>query len=103
MSEWYYDEKAKEFNDLRLRLLTMEDFITKFVNLQHYVPYLRDAKAKVYIFISCLPLTYKEKNVFDMSKTMDEAIIKAKLCYLLFKQRSELSINLQNKKNEKMV
>ena len=36
-----------------------------------------------------------------MPKTMDEAIRKAKLCYHLFKQRSELTRNWKNKKNEK--
>ena len=42
MLEQYYDEKAKEFNDLRLGQLTMEEFVTNFVNLQRYVPYLKD-------------------------------------------------------------
>ena len=75
----------------------MEEFVTKFVNLQCYVSYLKDEKDKVYRFISCLPVTYKEKIEFDMPKTMDEAIRKAKLCYHLFKQRSELSRNWENK------
>ena len=44
----------------------MEEFVTEFVNLQHYVPYLRVQKAKVYNFISCLPPVYKEKNVFEI-------------------------------------
>ena len=72
--ERYYDEKAKEFNDLQLGMLTMEDFVTKFINLQRYVPYLRDEKAIVYKFISFLPTTYKERIEFDIPKTMDEAI-----------------------------
>ena len=42
MSEIYYDEKGKEFNDLRLGTLTMDEFVTKFVNLQCYVPYLKE-------------------------------------------------------------
>ena len=102
MSERYYDEKAKEFNDLRLGTLTMDEFVTKFVNLQRYVPYLKEEKAKVYRFISCLPAAYKEKIDFEMPKTMDEAIIKANLFYHLFKQRSELTKSWKNKKNEKM-
>ena len=98
MSERYYDEKDKEFNDLRLGMSTMEEFVTKFVHLQRYVPYLRQKKARVYRFISCLAPTYKENIDFDMPNTMDEAIRKDKLCYHLFKQRSELSKNWQNKK-----
>ena len=48
MLDRYYDEKAKEFNDLRLGQLTMEEFVTKFVNLQCYVPYMKDENEKVY-------------------------------------------------------
>ena len=87
MSERYYNEKTKEFNDLRLGMSNMEEVVTKFVNLQCYVPYLSDEKTRVYMFISCLPLTYKENIEFDMPNTMDEAIRKSKLCYHLFKQR----------------
>ena len=79
----------------------MEEFITKFVNLQHYVPYLKDETEKVYQIINCLPLVYKDKIEFGMPKNIDEVIRKAKLCYLLFKQISELSKTWQNKKNEK--
>ena len=52
---------------------------------------MKDEKIKVYRFISCLHPAYKVKIEFDMPKTMDEAIRKAKLCYLLFKHRFELS------------
>ena len=82
-------------------MLTMEEFVTKFMNLQCYVPYLRDGNDKVYRFISCLALAYKEKIEFDMPNTLDEAIRKDKLCYHLFKQRLELSKNWKNKKKMK--
>ena len=44
----------------------MEEFVTEFVNLQRYVPYLRVEKAKVYSFISGLSLMYKEKIAFEI-------------------------------------
>ena len=44
----------------------MEEFVTEFVNLQRYVPYLRVEKAKVYSFFSGLPLVYKENIVFEI-------------------------------------
>ena len=66
----------------------MDEFVTKFVNLQHYVRYLKEEKAKVYRFISCLPPAYKENIDFEITKTMDGEIIKANLFYHLFKQRS---------------
>ena len=44
----------------------MEEFVTEFVNLQRYVPYLRVEKAKVYSFISGLRLVNKEMIVFEI-------------------------------------
>ena len=44
----------------------MEEFVTEFVNLQRYVPYLRVEKTKVYSFINGLPLVYKEKIAFEI-------------------------------------
>ena len=46
----------------------MKEFETEFVNLQHYVPYLRVEKDKVYSFINFLPLVYKENIVFEIPK-----------------------------------
>eukprot|EP00253_Pinus_taeda_P030673 PITA_30673 len=47
LTERFYDEKSKEFHDLRLGKLTMDEFITKFSSLLHYVPHIREEKAKV--------------------------------------------------------
>ena len=44
----------------------MDEFVTKFVNLQCYAHYPKEEKAKVYRFISFLPLAYKEKIEFEM-------------------------------------
>ena len=79
----------------------MEEFIMKFINLQCYVPYLKDDKAKLCRFISFLPPYYKDKIEFEMPKTMGEAMRKEKLWYLLFKQRYELNRTWRNKNNEK--
>ena len=46
----------------------MGEFVTEFVNLQCYVPYLRVERAKVYSFINCLPPVYKENIVFEIPK-----------------------------------
>ena len=59
MSERYYDGKSKGFNELILVQLTMEEFVTKSVNLQRYVRYLKDKEAKLYWFITFLPPNYR--------------------------------------------
>jgi len=81
LTERFYSEKARELHDLRLGQQTMDEFITRFTSLLHYVPYIREVKAKVQRFISYLPLAMRERIEVDNPKTMDEMIRKAKICY----------------------
>ena len=47
MSEQYYEERAKEFYELKLGSMKMKDLNNKFLSLLRYVPYLVDEKPKV--------------------------------------------------------
>jgi len=55
LSESYYERKTKEFYELRLGQMTMEDLINKFLDLLRFVPYIKEEKVKVQRFLSCLP------------------------------------------------
>lgn len=77
LSKRYYDEKAKEFHELRLGALTMDDYVDRFTSLLRYVPYMREEKAKIQRFTSSLPNFRKEKLEFDYPKTMDDAVQKS--------------------------
>lgn len=55
LNERYCDQKAKEFYDLKLGHMTIEEYVSKFLNLQMHVPYLKEEKDKVQRFISFLP------------------------------------------------
>ena len=55
LTERFYDEKAREFHDLRLGQQTMDEFITRFTSLLRYVPYIREEKEKVQRFVRSLP------------------------------------------------
>ena len=81
LTECYYDEKAKEFHELRLGTLTMDEYVTRFMSLLCYVPYMQEKKAKIQHFISSLPNFTKEKMEFDYPKTMDDVVHKARICY----------------------
>ncbi|MCY6488344.1 hypothetical protein, partial [Actinobacillus pleuropneumoniae] len=90
LTKHFYDEKEREFHDLRLGQQTMDEFITRFTSLFRYVPYIREEKAKVQRFISSLPLNMRERIEFDNPKTMDEAIRKVGICYQQSKQKGEI-------------
>ena len=47
MSEWYYKRKIKEFHELKLWYMNMDDFSNKFIEMLRYVPYLKDEKIKI--------------------------------------------------------
>lgn len=81
LTERFYDEKAREFHDLRLGQQTMDEFINRFTSLLRYVPYIKEEKAKVQRFVSSLPSYIRERIEFDNPRTMDEAIRKARICY----------------------
>jgi hypothetical protein len=84
LSEKYMDGKTKEFYELRLGQLTIDEFVNKFLELLRYVPYIKDEKEKMQRFISGLPQTYRDRIEFDEPKTLEEAIWKARYCYEQF-------------------
>jgi hypothetical protein len=55
LSEIYYERKTKEFYELRLGQMTMDDLINKFLELLRFVPYIQEDKVKIQQFLSCLP------------------------------------------------
>lgn len=99
--EHFYDEKSREFHDLKLGQLMMEEYITKFTSLLCYVPYLRDEKAKFHRFLRILLTHMKEGIKFMNTRTMDEAIRKERMCYQQYKAKGELGKGWQSKKEHK--
>ena len=51
MSERFFDRKVKEFHELRMGSMTMDAFINIFLDLLHYVPYIKDEKVKIQQFL----------------------------------------------------
>ena len=47
LSDRPYDDKIKEFHDLRLGQYTMEEYANKFLEHLRYVKYIRDDKVKI--------------------------------------------------------
>jgi hypothetical protein len=86
LSESYYERKTKEFYELRLGQMTMDDLINKFLELLRFVPYIREDKVKIQRFLSCLPQSYKDRIEFDNPKTLSEVFRKARMCYDQYKQ-----------------
>ena len=81
MTERFFNRKVKEFHELRMGSMTMDAFINIFLDMLHYVPYIKDEKLKIQQFLGCLPHNFQERIEFDMPKTLDITIEKARLFY----------------------
>ena len=79
----------------------MEDLINKFIELLHFVPYIKEEKVKVQWFLSCLRPSYKDQIEFDNPKTLDEVLRKEILCFEQYTWRNYLSKTWKDKKREK--
>lgn len=81
LSNIYYDRKAKELYDLKMGSMTNEEYMTKFLELLRYVPYLKNEKKKVQSFISGFPLEFKDWIEYDEPWLLEEVIRKLKHLY----------------------
>ena len=52
LSDRYYDDKIKEFDELRLGQQTIEEHANKFLELLRYFMYIRDDKVKIQHFLT---------------------------------------------------
>ena len=59
----------------------MNAFINRFLDLLHYVPYIKDEKLKIHIFLGFLLPNFGERIEFDMPKTLDTRFHKVRLYY----------------------
>ena len=89
LSEQYYEERDKEFYDLKLGSTSMKELSNKFLSLLCYVRYIIDENPKIQRFLSCLPLSFKDKIEYDNPKILEEAMRKVNLCYEQRKSKRE--------------
>ena len=81
MSDRFFDGKVKEFHELRMGSMTMNSFINRFLDLLHYVPYIKDKKVNIQQILGCIPPNFRKWIEFDMPKNLDTTLHKARLCY----------------------
>jgi len=67
----------------------MDEYVTRFMSLLHYMPYMQEEKAKIHHFIRSLTNFMKEKLEFDYPKTMEDVVQKAHICCQQMKWKNE--------------
>jgi hypothetical protein len=101
LSERYFYEKAKEFYELKLGQLTIEEYVNKFLDLLRYVPYIKAEKVKAQRLINGLPKEYRNQIEFDEPKTLEDTIRKATYCHEKYGHRAESHADWRQKSGSK--
>jgi hypothetical protein len=89
LSKKYFNEKTNEFYEIKLRQLTVEEYVNKSLELLRYIPYIKEEKEKVQRFINGLPKDYQNMIEFDELRTLEDTIRKARYCYEHFGLQKE--------------
>ena len=71
MLERFFNRKVKEFHEIRMGSMTMDAFINIFLDMLHYVPYIKDEKVNIQHFLGCIPPNFEERTEFDMPKNLE--------------------------------
>jgi hypothetical protein len=62
----------KEFFELKLGNMTMDEYDRRFFELLKYVGFKKDEKVKIQRFLSGLPSLYSDKIQYDNPRTLEE-------------------------------
>jgi hypothetical protein len=81
LTKRYYDRKMKEFFELKLGSMTIDEYERNFLELLKYVPFIKGEAVKIQRYLSGLPPSIGDKIQYDDPKTMEETIRRAKCLY----------------------
>jgi hypothetical protein len=74
LSENYYERKMKEFLELKLGTMIVEEYEKWLFELLKYVDIVKDEKVKIQMFLIGLPSLYSDKIQYYSPKTLEETI-----------------------------
>jgi hypothetical protein len=81
LTKRYYDRKMKEFFELKLGSMTIDEYERSFLELLKYVPLIKDEAVKIHRYLSGLSPSVSDKIQYDDPKTMEETIRREKYLY----------------------
>jgi hypothetical protein len=71
----------KEFVELKLGSMSIDEYERRFLELLKYVPFIKDEPVKIQRYLSGLPPSIGDKIQYDYPKTMEETIRSEKCVY----------------------
>ena len=92
----------KEFFDLKLGSMTIDEYEKIFLELLKYVPFIKDEIIKIQRYLSGIPSPISDKIQYDDPKTMEETIRREKCLYDHHKGKPTFQKSWEDKKKFKM-
>jgi hypothetical protein len=83
----YYDKKMKEFFELKLGSMMIDEYEIIFLELLKYASFIKDEQVEIHRHLSGLPSFISEKIQYDDPKALEETIIRDKFLYEQHKGR----------------
>jgi hypothetical protein len=74
LTKRYYDKKMKEFFDLKVGSMTIDEYERRFLELLKCISSIKDEKVKIQRYLSGLPPFISDKIQYDDPKTLEETI-----------------------------
>jgi hypothetical protein len=102
LTKHYYDRKMKEFFELKLGSMTMDEYERRFLELLKYVDFIKDEQVKIQRYLSGMPSIFSDKIQYDDPKTLEETIRRDKCLYDQHRGRPTFQKAWEDKKKGKM-
>jgi hypothetical protein len=81
LTKRYYDKNMKEFFELKLGSMTIDEYERIFLELLKYVSFINDETIKIQRYLSGMPSFIGDKIQYDDPKTLEETIRRDKFLY----------------------
>jgi hypothetical protein len=101
LTKRYYDKKMKEFFELKLGSMAIDEYERRFLELLKYVSFTKDETVKIHMYLSGLPSFISDKIQYDDPKTLEETIRREKCLYDQQKGKSTFQKAWEDKKKFK--
>jgi hypothetical protein len=102
LTKRYYDKNMKEFFELKLGSMTIDEYERRFLELLKYVPFIKYETVKIQRYLSGCPPPIGDKIQYDDAKTMEEMIRREKCLYEKQREKPTFRKALDDKKKFQM-
>jgi hypothetical protein len=81
LTKRYHEKKMKEFFEIKLGSMAIDEYERRFLELLKYVSFIMDEIVNIQRYLSGFPSFISDKIQYDDPKTLEETIRRVKFLY----------------------